>query len=129
VRAWPSIDPATGRVAVVVWNGTLDQGVLDRPPSHRSWLDRRVQLRIEGLAASAYRLRHRRLDDETSNLAATARRLGVTAWPSEEQWARLRAADRLADVHPPYRVTPGNGAVDLTVPLPMPSMSLIELVP
>ncbi|ROT28194.1 xylan 1,4-beta-xylosidase [Micromonospora sp. HM5-17] len=129
VRAWPSIDPATGRVAVVVWNGTLDQGVLDRPASHRRWLDRRVRLRIEGLAASAYRLRHRRLDDETSNLGATARRLGVTAWPSEEQWARLRAADRLADVHPPYRVTPGDGAVDLTVPLPMPSMSLIELVP
>ena len=33
VQAWPSLDEDTGRVAVAVWNGTLDQGVLGRDPT------------------------------------------------------------------------------------------------
>lgn len=128
VRAWPSVDPETGRVAVVVWNGTLDQGVLDRPAQRRR-LGRDVRLRLGGLPGGAYTLRHRRLDDETSDLAATARRLGVDGWPTGEQWAALRAADTLADAASPRTVTPDDGRLALTLTLPMPSLSLLELTP
>ncbi|MGQ5261153.1 GH39 family glycosyl hydrolase [Micromonospora sp. ZYX-F-536] len=128
VRAWPSVDPRTGRVAVVLWNGTLDQGVLDRP-DQRDRLHRSVRLRVDGLSHGAYELRHRRLDEHTSNLAATARRLRVDVWPTDEQWAALRAADHLADAVPPATVTPDRGTVALPVALPMPSISLLELTP
>ncbi|RKN36373.1 GH39 family glycosyl hydrolase [Micromonospora musae] len=128
VRAWPSIDPETGRVAVVVWNGTLDQGVLGRPEQRRR-LERTVRIRLGGLGRGAYLLRHRRVDDETSNLTATARRLGVDGWPTEEQWRALRAADTLADASPPVTVTPDDGRLTLSSTLPMPSLSLLELTP
>ncbi|WBB68567.1 xylan 1,4-beta-xylosidase [Micromonospora sp. WMMD812] len=128
VRAWPSVDPDTGRVAVVLWNGTLDQGVLDRP-AQRARLGRTVRLRVGGLDGGAYALRHRRLDEETSNLAATARRLGVDGWPTEEQWAGLRAADLLADAAPPVTVTPDDGRLVVPLTLPMPSLSLVEVTP
>ncbi|MEV4657010.1 xylan 1,4-beta-xylosidase [Micromonospora sp. NPDC049301] len=128
VRAWPSVDPRTGRVAVVLWNGTLDQGVLDRP-DQRDRLHRSVRLRLDGLPHAAYELRHRRLDEHTSNLRATAHRVGVDGWPTDEQWAALRAADHLADATPPVTVTPDRGTVALPVALPMPSMSLLELTP
>ncbi|MFC3502529.1 xylan 1,4-beta-xylosidase [Micromonospora krabiensis] len=128
VRAWPSVDPDTGRVAVVLWNGTLDQGVLARS-AQRARLDRSVRLRVGGLGAGTYEVRHRRLDEETSNLAATARRLGVHGWPTGEQWAGLRAADHLADAAPPTIVTPADGRLVLPLTLPMPSVSLVELTP
>ena len=128
VQAWPSADPDTGRVAVVVWNGTLDQGVLDLP-AQRARLRRQVTVRLTGLTARRYRLHHRRLDDGTSNLAATARRLGVTDWPDEAQWLALRAADRLAELPGPVEVSPSDGEVVLPVDLPLPAISLLELIP
>ncbi|MGK5740451.1 GH39 family glycosyl hydrolase [Micromonospora sp. URMC 103] len=128
VRAWPSLDPETGRVAVVLWNGTLDQGVLDRPAQRRR-LGRAVRLRLGGLGSGPYEVRHRRLDDETSNLAATARRLGVDGWPTDEQWAGLRAADTLADAAPRATVTPDDGRLSLPIALPLPALSLVELTP
>ncbi|MBM7489551.1 xylan 1,4-beta-xylosidase [Micromonospora luteifusca] len=128
VRAWPSLDPETGRIAVVLWNGTLDQGVLDRP-DQRDRLERSVRLRIDGLPHGAYEVRHRRLDERTSNLSATARRIDIDEWPTDEQWAGLRIADRLADATPPVIRTPDRGTLGLPVTLPMPSMSLLELTP
>ncbi|MFG3417692.1 xylan 1,4-beta-xylosidase [Micromonospora sp. NPDC048063] len=128
VRAWPSVDPDSGRVAVVLWNGTLDQGVLGRPDQRRR-LSRTVRLRIDGLPAAGYELRHRRLDERTSNLAATARRLGVDGWPTEEQWAGLRAADTLAGAGPPVTVAPDGGCLRLPLTLPLPSLALVELTP
>ncbi|MEV4809074.1 GH39 family glycosyl hydrolase [Micromonospora avicenniae] len=128
VRVWPSMDPETGRVAAVAWNGTLDQSVLDRPEQRRR-LDRTVRMALGGLDRGAYELRHRRLDDQTSNLAATARRLGVDGWPTEEQWIALRTTDTLAEAEPPVTVTPDDGRLTLTLTLPMPSLSLLELTP
>jgi xylan 1,4-beta-xylosidase len=125
VRAWPSIDPATGRVAIVVWNGTLDQGILDRPVQ-RALLRRRVRLRVDGLRPGLYRVRHRRVDDATSNLAVNATWLGVRGWPTAEQWATLRSTDHLEDADLPSTMDVAR-SVRLTVDLPMPSLSLIEL--
>jgi xylan 1,4-beta-xylosidase len=125
VRAWPSIDPDTGRVAIVVWNGTLDQGILERPVQ-RALLRRRVRLRVDGLRPGLYRVRHRRVDDATSNLAVNATWLGVRDWPTAEQWATLRSTDHLEDADLPSTLDAAR-SVRLTVDLPMPSLSLIEL--
>jgi xylan 1,4-beta-xylosidase len=125
VQAWPSIDPDTGRVAVVVWNGALDRGVFDRPVQ-RALLRRRIRLCIDDLRPGLDRVRHRRVDDVTSNLAVNAKWLGVGDWPSDDQWATLRSTDHLEDVDLPSTVDVAR-SFRLTLDLPMPSLSLIEL--
>jgi xylan 1,4-beta-xylosidase len=89
-----------------------------------------VSLRVEGLAGTAYRLRHYRVDLERSNIAAVwAAMSGGADWPDEAQWAALREADRLEELAPPRQVMAAGGAVELAFDLPMPSLSLVELHP
>jgi xylan 1,4-beta-xylosidase len=126
VEAWGSRDPGGGRVAVALWNLTLDQTRSAGEPL----LDRAVSLRVEGLAAAAYQVRHLRVDLEHSNVAAVWEAMsGGAAWPDDRQWAALRAANRLEELEPPRRVAAAGGAVALAFDLPMPSVSLVELTP
>jgi xylan 1,4-beta-xylosidase len=115
-----------GSITVVAWNGTVDVSKAGGDPL----LDRQARLNLEGLTASSYRLRHRRLDAHHSNLMrAWAELGGGEAWPSGGQWAELSARDRLEDLESPRAVTPADGAVSLDIVLPMPSVSLVELEP
>ncbi|MGH8774576.1 MAG: GH39 family glycosyl hydrolase [Jiangellaceae bacterium] len=115
-----------GTVGVLVWNGTLDQTKAGGDAA----LARRVTVRVSGLDAAEYELRHRRVDAEHSNVSAVWARMGDrAAWPSEEQWSRLRAADRLEELNPPEDVTPDSGAWSTEFDLPMPGISSLELTP
>ena len=126
VEAWGSRDPGDGRVAVALWNVTLDQTRSTGEPL----LDRPVRLRVEGLTAPAYELRHLRVDLERSNIAAVWESMsGGADWPDEEQWAALRQANRLEELEPARRVEPKSGVAELAFELPMPSVSLVELDP
>jgi xylan 1,4-beta-xylosidase len=126
VEAWGSRDPGDGRVAVALWNVTLDQTKSAGEPQ----LDRRVTLRVEGLAGRAFQLRHLRVDLERSNIAAVWEGMaGGADWPDDHQWAALREANRLEELEPARRVEAEAGAVELAFDLPMPSLSLVELVP
>ncbi|MGH2815386.1 MAG: hypothetical protein ACRDLC_09555 [Actinomycetota bacterium] len=49
--------------------------------------------------------------------------------PDDEQWAALREANRLEELEPVRRAAAAGGAVELAFALPMPSVSLVELVP
>jgi xylan 1,4-beta-xylosidase len=125
VEAWGSRDP-DGRVAVALWNVTLDQTRSAGEPL----LDRRVDLRVEGLAGRAYELRHLRVDLERSNIAAVWDAMaGGADWPDDHQWAALRQANRLEELEPARQVLAEGGAVEVAFDLPMPSVSLVELVP
>jgi xylan 1,4-beta-xylosidase len=124
VEAWASTDP-DGRVAIAVWNGTLEQS---KAAGSRA-LGRSVTLAVEGLRTGAYELRHHRVDARHSNIRRTWARLGRPDWPDEAGWTRLRAADRLEALEPPRRVRPHRGVLELAFDLPMPGMSLVELVP
>jgi xylan 1,4-beta-xylosidase len=127
VESLAAVEPGgRGRVAALVWNGTLDQSKADGSAE----LGRRVSLRFTGLPDGDYELRHHRVDDDHSCVPAVWRRIGGgAAWPTDAQWAELRAADRLDDLHPPRRVTAAGGVVEVEFDLPNPSMSLVELVP
>ena len=115
-----------GRIAILAWNGTVDVTKAGGAPL----LDRSVSLTISGLAAPRYRLRHRRLDATHSNLVATWAELGGAAdWPDEGQWAELAARDRLEELEPERIVEPAGGSLELAFGLPMPSVSLLELMP
>jgi xylan 1,4-beta-xylosidase len=125
VEGWAARDDA-GRIGIVVWNGTLDQS---RAAGHAP-LDRRVELTVDGLDAAAYDVHHWRVDAEHSNVAATWRRMGGDAdWPDDAQWRALAAIDRLDELAPSRRVEPVGGTHIDAFDLPMPGISMIELVP
>lgn len=124
VEAWGSRD-ADGRIAIAVWSGTLDQTKADGDRA----LDRAVSLAVDGLAAATYQLHHYRVDAGHSNIVRTWQELGQPEWPDAEGWARLRAADRLEVLDAARPVSAEGGRIDVTFDLPMPAISLIELVP
>jgi xylan 1,4-beta-xylosidase len=123
VETWATKD-AAGRIAIALWNGTIDQSKAAGSPL----LDRQVAVRIGGLdAATAWRIRHRRVDATHSNIVASA---GDADWPDEDGWRRLRAADRLDELEPERTVGVGSdGELAIEFDLPMPSLSLLELLP
>lgn len=115
-----------GRISILAWNGTVDASKAAGEPL----LDRSVSLTITGLAASRYRLRHRRVDETHSNLVARWARLGGAAdWPDDAQWQELAAMDQIEELEPERSLQPTNGSLELRFDLPMPSISLLELVP
>jgi xylan 1,4-beta-xylosidase len=125
VNAVGSTDP-DGSLAIVVYNGTVDVTKAGGDPR----LDRDVKLTVTDLPATTYRLRHRRLDERHSNVnAAWARLAGGRAWPDDPAWQQLQVEDRLADLVPPADVRPEGGTVQLRFALPMPAVSLVELLP
>jgi xylan 1,4-beta-xylosidase len=125
VEAWAARD-AAGRVAVAIWNGTLDHSKVDGDPL----LDRSVAVRVDGLAAERYRLRHYRVDADHSNVPAQWRAVAAgRAWPDDDGWRALRDADRLDEVEPARPVTSRAGTVEFGLDLPMPALSLVELIP
>jgi xylan 1,4-beta-xylosidase len=122
VEAWASKDP-DGRVAIALWNGTIDQS----KAGGDALLDRDVALTIGGLDPGPVGIRHRRVDANHSNIAA---HWDGGDWPDASAWKRLRAADRLDELEPERPVSIGaDGRLRLDFNLPMPSVSLIELLP
>jgi xylan 1,4-beta-xylosidase len=122
VEAWASKDP-DGRVAIALWNGTIDQSKADGD----ALLDRDISLNVDGLDPGPVRIRHRRVDANHSNIAS---HWDGGDWPDESAWTRLRAADRLDELEPERRLSIGaDGRLSLDFNLPMPSVSLIELLP
>jgi xylan 1,4-beta-xylosidase len=124
VEAWPTRDE-DGGVAIAVWNGTLDHHRGTGDPA----LDRTVSLAVRGLDVAAYKVRHYRVDASHSDIRTTWLSMGAPDWPDAAGWDRLRAADRLDPLEPSRTVRPDGGRLELAFELPMPAMSLIELVP
>ncbi len=122
VQAWAGADP--GRVAVAVWNGTLQQHDWALP---REDLRRAVRVELVGLAAGRYHVRHRRVDAEHSHLAAHAADLGVEDWPDEAQWRKLRERDVLADLPGEAVTVAEDGTATVLLDLPTSALSLVEL--
>ncbi len=115
-----------GGVGVLVWNLTLDQTKAAGSPD----LARPVTVAVGGLEPGAsYVVHHDRVDDQRSNIAAVWGRLrdGDQAWPTDEQWSQLRAADKLESLGADETLTAdGDGRVAVTFDLPMPAMSSLR---
>lgn len=114
-----------GKVTLVVWNGTVDVSKSEGS----ELLDRDVTLDVSGLGTRRYRVRHRRLDHDHSDLnAAWAQIARGREWPEGDEWGHLAQASELADLEPPRDVEV-DGRLALQFTLPMPAVSLIELDP
>jgi xylan 1,4-beta-xylosidase len=118
-----------GVVTTLAWNLTLDQ----TKASGSAALARLVRVVYDGLPpGAAYILRHDRVDDDHSDIAAVWGRIkdADQDWPTTEQWARLRAADRLESLEPDRTVRADHaGRLFAEFDLPMPAMSLLTLRP
>ncbi|KQW49088.1 xylan 1,4-beta-xylosidase [Nocardioides sp. Root1257] len=114
-------------ITTLLWNLTLDQ----TKAAGSDELARDVRLEVTGLEPGAtYQLVHERVDQLHSNVAAAWGRLREDGqdWPTEEQWAQLRAADRLEEAEPAGAfVADAAGTVSIELTLPMPAMSLLTL--
>ncbi|SCK20879.1 xylan 1,4-beta-xylosidase [Streptomyces sp. WMMB 714] len=111
-------------VDVLCWNGTLDQTKIDGAPA----LNRGATVVVNGLPADArYAVTLRSVDEEHSNIQAVWDELGGGDWPDEQQWARLRDADRLFEEELETVTTGPGGSVSLTVDLPMPGIRALRL--
>ncbi len=122
VQAWAT-RADDGRIAIATWNGTLDQTKAAGDPL----LDRTVRLAVDGLPRGPILVRHHRVDATHSNIE---RHWDDRAWPDDEGWVHLAGADRLDELEPERTVDVDDGGhLDLEFGLPMPSISLVELVP
>jgi xylan 1,4-beta-xylosidase len=122
VQAWAGVDP--DRVAVTVWNGSLQQHDW---AADRDDLRRCVRLTVEHLAPGRYDVRHRRVDADHSHLARHAADLGVGDWPDARQWQALEERDVLADLPMDPVVVGADGTATLVLDLPTSALSLVEL--
>ena len=114
-----------GTIDVLMWNVTLDQSKAEGS----DLLARTVRLRIDGLAGSGHEATLARVDADHSDISARWQPSDGAAWPSPEEWAELRAADRLWE-EPLGQLTPDSGGrLDVTVPLPMPGVARLRLTP
>jgi xylan 1,4-beta-xylosidase len=112
-----------GRVAIAVWNGTIDQS----KAGGDALLDRSVLLEVTEMAPGPVRLRHHRIDAQHSNIA---RQWDGGDWPKADGWERLRELDRLEALEPERAVDVGaDGRLVIEFALPMPAVSLIEILP
>ncbi len=116
VEAWASRDRE--RIAVLLWNLTLDQTKADGAPE----LSRTVRVELPGVDPS-WQATATRLGIGVGDVAAAAAELGIGDWPSDEQLTELAERSRL--VSTPLERT--GSALELT--LPMPSAVLLELAP
>ena len=113
-------------VGVLVWNSSLDQSRIPADPL----LSREISTTVSGLEPGRYTLRHWRVDEEHSNVFAAWRDLGGADrdWPEEGEWARLQAADGLAELLPPQALeVAADGTLTVSFALPQPGISYLEL--
>lgn len=118
VQTWASRH-ADGRLSVLIWVSTLDQSTMAGEPA----LSRRVQLVLDGTDTPGVTVT--RLDREYGDITTLAARLGITDWPTPEQWEALRAVDSLDRRPVPTRATAAGPVVELE--LPHPGAVLVEV--
>ncbi len=116
VEAWASRDGE--RIAVLLWNLTLDQTKADGAPE----LSRTVHVELPGVDPS-WQATATTLGVGVGDVAAAAAELGIGDWPNDEQLTELAERSRLVSTPLEWN----GSALDLT--LPMPSAVLLELAP
>jgi xylan 1,4-beta-xylosidase len=111
---------------VLLSNVTPNQGARSGDPT----LDRKVKLAVEGLVpGSQFRVRHARVDRSHSNVHGAWENLGKPAWPNAGQLETLRRQDELGYLESDRDASAmDSGAIELEFALPMPALSLVELI-
>jgi xylan 1,4-beta-xylosidase len=124
VRKNPDVDAlatrSDGKLDVMVWNYQDEDVSGPAAP---------VELKVAGLPANAKRvlLRHYRIDANHSNAYTVWQQMGSPQNPSPEQYSKLEKAGQLQMLGSPRWIDESNGSATLRFPLPLQSVSLVEL--
>lgn len=110
-----------GSVAVLVWRHIDDQYQTSEDLTP-------VTVTVRNLPAGSYRLRHLRIDADHSNSFTVWQQLGSPQDPTAEQLATITGRQGLEEFEA-ERILTVDGEVSLEVSLPLPSASLLVLVP
>jgi xylan 1,4-beta-xylosidase len=111
-----------GRVGVLVWRHDDNQ--------HRQALDERpVAVNVRGLEGSAVSVQEWRVDATHANSYRSWRSLGAPDYPTAAQIQRMALDGRLVPTFAGRWELPAGGEVTVPVSLPLPSVSLLEIVP
>jgi xylan 1,4-beta-xylosidase len=116
-----------GSVRMLLSNVTFDQ----TKARGSDVLSRQVSVSVAGLTPNGqFLLRHYRVDNKHSNVYGAWLELGQPNWPNSVQLAELHRRDALQMLG--HKSTPNadsSGSIFLEFSLPMPALSLVELVP
>ncbi len=88
-----------------------------------------VEVRITGLNAGDYTVRHLRIDATQSNAHSVWRALGSPQDPTEDELARIRERQGLEELEPAHQRRPADGSLSVPLRLPLPAVSLLLLDP
>ncbi|CAM3283978.1 GH39 family glycosyl hydrolase [Occultella aeris] len=113
---------ADGTVAALVWRHIDDQ-------YHADDTEAAVNVNIAGLDGAAYTLRHYRIDATHSNAHTIWAGLGSPQLPTDDQLAAIKARQGLEEFEAAHDVTPVDGAAQVALSLPLPSVSLLVWEP
>jgi xylan 1,4-beta-xylosidase len=111
-----------GVVAALVWRHDDDQ--------HRhEQAERQVRVTIRGLGTEPVLVRQWRIDSAHGNTYQAWQALGAPEYPSQAEVEQVAAAGRLGQLEPERCELPSDGEVVIDLSLPLPSVSLLELIP
>lgn len=111
-----------GGLALLVWRHADDQYHADSDAA-------RTTVRLRGLAAGEYVLGHWRIDADHSNAHSVWTQLGSPQDPDPEQLRHITERQGLEQLEPDRHITMTGDEVELTVELPLPSVSALVLTP
>jgi xylan 1,4-beta-xylosidase len=116
-----------GAVHILLWNVTFDQ----TKGRGSDALARQVRVNVTGLVPGRrFKLHHYRVDNAHSNVYGAWLAMGQPVWPDARQLARLHRRDALETLGPEtVRSADASSNVLIDFTLPMPALSLLELVP
>lgn len=89
--------------------------------------DQVVHLTVEGLTASQVTVSHYRIDDQHSNAYAEWVRQGSPLYPKGEQYDAIKARDGLEKFCDDQTVTPRDGKLELSFPMPSHGVSFLTI--
>jgi xylan 1,4-beta-xylosidase len=110
-----------GRVSALVWRRDDDQ--------YRREKERAARVRVRDLASEAFLVRQWRVDATHCNSYQSWRSLGAPDYPTEPQVEVMARQGRLRPIGPDRLERGVRGEIVIDLPLPLPSVSLVELVP
>jgi len=113
-----------GQISVMIWRHADDQYFMDGSEAV-------VEVTLRGLqpeAASAW-VTHYRIDAQNSNSHSVWRGLGTPQDPSDEQLRAIKERQGLEMCEPQRVETIEGGVLTLTVRLPLPAVSLLQITP
>jgi xylan 1,4-beta-xylosidase len=116
-----------GAVRILIWNVTFDQTKARGSDA----LARHIIMNVGGLARRRqFRLRHYRIDNAHSNVYGAWLEMDRPAWPDAAHLAELHRRDSLQTLGAESEIATGaSRSISLEFTLPMPALSLVELVP